>query len=233
LEERILAAIRKAPQLPQGTVSPYVQLEQSQKLFEKLDLNGDGALNHDEMSEPLRSERGRWDANRDGVIDVDEYRAYHQARLQALSQQVAADPEGPARGAMPGPEARPAEEEERRPVVYRAGRLPPGLPDWFTRLDSDADAQIGLYEWRHSGRSLEEFQRLDRNGDGFVIVEEMLFFLERQNKERETGLARVPGPGSAASLAGGPPKDSSRPLGGPFKGPPPFKGKGPDRKEKK
>jgi hypothetical protein len=82
---------------------------------------------------------------------------------------------------LPAPTAPP---EERRPVVYRAGHLPPGLPDWFAQLDTDHDAQIGLYEWKHSGRPLEEFRAMDRNNDGFLTVEEVLWYLARE-KDRQ------------------------------------------------
>jgi hypothetical protein len=68
----------------------------------------------------------------------------------------------------------PAEPEERRPVVYRTGKLPKELPAWFQQLDSDHDAQIGLYEWKAAGRPIAEFLRMDRNNDGFLTVEEVL-----------------------------------------------------------
>jgi hypothetical protein len=66
------------------------------------------------------------------------------------------------------------EEEEKKPTFHRVGKLPKGLPDWFVRLDTDHDGQVGLYEWKEAGRSLDEFRKLDRNGDGFITVEEAL-----------------------------------------------------------
>ena len=102
-------------------------------------------------------------------------------------------------------EPAPKEAEDARPLVYRVGKLPSGLPDWFAKLDLDHDGQIGLYEWKSSGRSLDEFEAIDRNNDGFLTVEEVLRY-EAQNKER---LAKAP-PGSAG---GGPPRMS--PFGGP------------------
>jgi hypothetical protein len=67
-------------------------------------------------------------------------------------------------------------EEEQKPVVYRAGHVPKELPPWFTQMDTDKDAQIGLYEWLAAGRPLEEFRRMDRNDDGFLTIEEVLKF---------------------------------------------------------
>jgi hypothetical protein len=70
-------------------------------------------------------------------------------------------------------------------VVYRPGKLPRELPSWFFQLDTDQDAQIGLYEWKVSGRSIEEFQRMDRNQDGFLTVEEVLYY-EKERAARSS-----------------------------------------------
>jgi hypothetical protein len=183
-EERIFREISRAGRLPPGVVSPSVQVEQTMKLLAKLDQNGDGVLSPEEMPEGLRSERGRWDADRDGFISPDEYWPYYRGRLESLSQQVAAGQidlglkrGGPVVGSVP------AVEEKPRPTVYRAGQLPQGLPDWFSKLDADRDAQLGLYEWKKSGRSLEEFSRMDRNGDGLVTVAELTRYLEQQPRK--------------------------------------------------
>jgi hypothetical protein len=62
-------------------------------------------------------------------------------------------------------------------VVYRAGNLPlDKLPPWFAQLDTDRDGQIGLYEWRRAGKPLEDFRAMDRNNDGFLTVEEVLYY---------------------------------------------------------
>lgn len=191
-EERIFLVIDRADPLPHGAVPPSVQGEQVKKILRKLDLNGDGLLGADEMPEALRSERARWDTNRDGFIDQDEYWAYYQGRLQFLSEQVASGQidlglglRGPNGGTVPLGGDKP------RPTVARAGRLPRGLPDWFLKLDTDGDAQIGLYEWKTSGRPLEEFHSMDRNGDGFVTTDEVLRYLAQQPQNRAEGTSRA------------------------------------------
>jgi hypothetical protein len=191
-EERVFREIGRADRLPEGAVPPSVQAEQARKIFLRLDRNGDGVLSPDEMPDPLRVERARWDTNRDGFIDLGEYWAYYQGRLRSLSEQVASGQielglkrGGPVISTVPTPEEKP------RPAVYRAGKLPPGVPSWFARLDTDGDGQIGLYEWKQSGRPLEEFFTMDRNGDGFLTIEELMHYLAQQPQNRSEGLTRA------------------------------------------
>jgi hypothetical protein len=147
-----------------GSPADYVA-NMAESEFRRRDQNADGVLNFDEMTESLRAERDKWDTNKDGMIDMAEYKPYFQARIQQIM--------GGETGS--GPEAKSASvEEERKVVVYRAGKLPKELPSWFAELDTNQDAQVALYEWKHSGRSLQEFESLDRNGDGFLTVDEVL-----------------------------------------------------------
>ena len=61
-------------------------------------------------------------------------------------------------------------------MVYTAAKLPPGLPAWFAQLDTDKDGQVGLYEWLAAKKPLAEFKAMDRNQDGFLTPDEVLFF---------------------------------------------------------
>jgi hypothetical protein len=178
-EQRVFQEIARAQRLPEGTVPPSVQVEQARKMFSKLDANGDGLLSPDEMPAALRNELGRWDTNHDRFISLDEYWAYYQGRLGALSEQVASGQLGGMPGGA-GPAPLPPGKEESRATVYRAGNLPAGLPPWFYQLDTDGDGQVGLYEWKKSGRPFEEFDRIDRNGDGFITVAEVKHYQAQQ-----------------------------------------------------
>ena len=163
-------------------------------MFARLDSNGDGVLNFDEMPPDLRSERELWDKDKNGMIDLQEFKAYYQARIQPpqSAQQAPAGGNNQQDQQWPGyyywdyaPQA-PAEEERKPPVVYRPGKLPKELPAWFTQIDTDQDGQIGLYEWKASGRTLQEFDEIDRNKDGFLTVDEVLRFVNK-GKEGQSG----------------------------------------------
>jgi hypothetical protein len=160
--------------------------------FRRLDTNGDGLLNYDEMPEDLRAERDRWDTNKDGAIDLAEFKEYVKTRAAQRRAENGRgnSPGSPNTGDGGGvqpiviPEApTPTEEDEPKQVVYRRGKLPKEAESFFRQHDKDGDGQIGLYEWKNSGQPLETFFAMDRNGDGFVTVEEYLRFIGVSKKE--------------------------------------------------
>ncbi len=137
----------------------------------------------------------------------------------------------PTPGAMPEVvPALPPAEEEKRPTVHRPGKLPKGLPDWFAKLDTDGDGQIGLYEWKAAGRSLEEFRRLDRNGDGFITIEEALRAAKGSTAVAAGDRGGPPRPDGdspgAETIADGPPAAATPPDGGPTDQQPRRQGRG-------
>ncbi len=146
----------------------------AERMFRRMDKNGDGQLDASEMSEALAAERDRWDTNQDGFISLDEYKAYFAARVAQIRNDR--DPSN-NNGASDSQDEEPA----RKPVVYRAGKLPPELMPWFAEIDTNQDAQVSLAEWRASGKPLSIFKAMDHNGDNLVTVEEALLYM-RLNK---------------------------------------------------
>jgi serine/threonine protein kinase/WD40 repeat protein len=71
--------------------------------FRRLDRNGDGLLNLDEMPATLRNERDKWDANKDGFIDLKEYQAYLRHRIQEQRAIPAAPTPGQTAAVLVGP----------------------------------------------------------------------------------------------------------------------------------
>ncbi len=135
-----------------------------QDLFRNYDRDRNGRLDREEIerTQRLRLEVDRWDGNRDGAIDPDEFDTF----MRGLGLPVSAN----GAGSSDGSAAKPEPEKPTERVHYRAGKLPPNLPEWFTQLDRDEDGQVGLYEWKD--RPAQEYFQFDRNGDGFITIEE-------------------------------------------------------------
>lgn len=190
--------------------------QRAREQFDAIDTNKDGKLTLEEVQaaqqQRVRGSRiaesfDKYDTNKDKAIDFEEYKAYVKDRMASRDQNrenKEADPGAP-----------PAGEEDKRPTVYRFGKLPKELPTWFGELDTDQDAQVGLYEWKKAGKSVKEFLEMDTNGDGFVTAEEMLRYQKAQAKKK-------PADGTAAGVAfannpaagGGPPMMGAAPAGG-------------------
>lgn len=111
--------------------------------------------------------------------------------VQTRTTSGAADPSSPTPAAIDD-ELDPDAIINRRPVVYHAGNLPPGIPDWFAQLDTDHDGQVGLYEWKVNARPITEFHGMDRNGDGLLTIRELMFFLESQSGNAKSARSMQP-----------------------------------------
>jgi hypothetical protein len=121
------------------------------------------------------------------MISLDEYRPYYQASLKLVAEKVASGeiylkaaqqpPPNKSDAPATSTERTPARSDDARPMISRFGKLPEGLPKWFAEYDRDADGQVGLYEWVKAGKSVDEFQAMDKNGDGLLEAAELLRYL--------------------------------------------------------
>ena len=220
---------RLRPAAAPGSPSPSDE-ERIKDSFRRRDKNGDGILQPDEMSGTLREELDKWDKNKNGLIEYDEYKEYYLARTQFRNEQNGGnDRRGPG-GQFDEFQPPPQPTEEKRVVYRRLSDLPKNLPPFFTQVPHRNPGQIALYEWKNANMSVEEFRKYDRNADGFITVEEVLAVEKKggagkqQNGQaeqpQEETLLVIAGPGAIsddsplASLSSEDGSGSPRPGGG-------------------
>ncbi len=153
----------------QAATATMAQMNQFAEMeFKRLDRNDDGQLNDQEMPSQLKDELSRWDANRDNLINLEEFKFFFYNRYQ--ERHKAKDPD------IIDKIIHEDDDLDERPLVLRLGKLPfEELPEWWKELDDEPkDGQISLYEWRKAGKSLEEFKEWDRNDDGLITPQEAL-----------------------------------------------------------
>jgi hypothetical protein len=169
--------------------------------FRRYDINGDGMLNNDELPDYLRPEREKVDTNGNGLIELSEFKVYYEARMQQRNADRGQNGSGDPSGLLPFmPNQHGDDDDQPKPTVYRAGKLPPNIPAWFKEMDGDNDGQIGLYEWKNGSRELSEFKQIDRNGDGFLTIAEVMRYSEATLAKNDMGTG---GPGFGSSGFGG------------------------------
>jgi hypothetical protein len=198
------SSTQQPPAVAGDQVVPAKVRRYAERLLRQYDRNGDGVLQPDEWSK-MRGNPAAIDANHDRVITLDELTRYimaygQQRRLNLGSLGAGWPPEAATAGAVPVGEKEDGEpsgasadgkgtlsaapdnqrENPRKPrdstFYVRPSRLPPGLPEWFTRRDTNGDGQLSLSEFapNPTQADLEEFARYDKNGDGFITAQECL-----------------------------------------------------------
>jgi Ca2+-binding EF-hand superfamily protein len=152
------------PGAPFGDASRFRSYAEG--FIRQYDENKNGMLEREE-SEKMRPEHRSADANKDGVIAVDELAAH----LAKYSGGGAGSASFSSRG-LSGDKAQLAKRSYR--VSSPVERLPKGMPDWFLRNDLDADGQISMAEYATSWNDqiASEFTKLDANGDGIITPSE-------------------------------------------------------------
>ncbi len=176
---------------------PLKVLRYAQRVVERNDRDGDGVLKGEELGQ-LKVEVAELDRDGDGSVTVDEVAEYifryaRRRRVESVLPRVGTHGFTFRTGASgSGKEQRRGSSRTRRFYVDPSV-LPKGLPSWFRSRDRDGDGQLSLAEFAPnlSESLLKLFAKYDRNGDGFLVPEELLAAArresERQSEERESG----------------------------------------------
>lgn len=160
----------------------------AESLIRQNDKNGNGMLEREEWA-TMRSEHQAADANKDGVITVEELAASLQAysagggggwgsRGDRGGDRGNSFGGGGDRGGWgsraSGGDSKTALAKKSYRVSSPVERLPKGLPDFFLRNDTDSDGQISMAEYAATWNDqiAAEFAKLDANGDGILTPDE-------------------------------------------------------------
>jgi Ca2+-binding EF-hand superfamily protein len=154
-------------------------------LLNQYDANKDGVLQKDEWSK-MKSYHQQADANNDNVITLDEL----AAKLASYGKQGrsswssgSSSRSGTSRRSTSA-SSRTTSERSTYRTKTPTERLPRGLPDWFPRNDTNGDGQVAMSEYSAAWSDLKarEFIQYDLNGDGFITPAECLAALEEEDR---------------------------------------------------
>jgi Ca2+-binding EF-hand superfamily protein len=165
-------------------------LKEAEERMRRYDRNNDQVLDENELKE------GRWsdapmqyDRNRDGKLSLQEL-AMRYARRRVSS--VQSTPDSQRRDSMSSSNRKKDDDKDRKEkekpglwdkrASYRLGEKdgapvrPAGLPEWFTRYDTNLDNQVSMPETgkKWDQEALDSFFQFDTSGDGFITVQECL-----------------------------------------------------------
>jgi Ca2+-binding EF-hand superfamily protein len=147
---------------PGKALAEFLKLS-TDEVIKRLDKNGDGALQKDELPPALARAFDRFDKNNDGKLDRGEVEAM-MAALRKRFGEAAPEPATPAK------EKDKKEKEKDKPKTNDA-EVDKMVDRILERLDKNKDGKISKDEAQ--GGLAENFDRLDANKDGFLDRQEL------------------------------------------------------------
>ncbi len=149
----------------------------AESLMKRHDANKNGVLDRDEWTK-LKGKPAESDTNKDGRLSIDE--------LTVLLRDYGTNGKTAVKGESPKPKKvakRRARKDASRksyrflsPTERLAESLPRSLRDWFLRKDKNGDGQIAMSEFASiwSREQAVDFSSYDQNNDGVITPQEYL-----------------------------------------------------------
>ncbi|RVT99382.1 hypothetical protein EOD42_04645 [Rhodovarius crocodyli] len=145
------------------------------RMFEALDTNRDGRVTFEETWAGVQARFSQADANHDGYLTPEEFRAMRPAR-----------PPRPPRG-------EPRAEGERRPMPEHFQRM---VEARFRAADANRDGRVTLEELRPGAEA--RFRAMDANSDGAITPDELPRHPPRGHHHHRRGGPDAPPPPAPA-----------------------------------
>jgi len=145
-----------------GPITRAQAADMADKMFAKLDVNGDGVLNSADRDAMVAKRFAKLDTNGDGVLSLDEFKAAHDRGPDGGPGKWGKGPGGPG---GPG-EGHMGKRGHRGPGHDGFGG--PGMMDKLA--DTNKDGQITAAEFKAA--ALARFDKMDANHDGVVTPQE-------------------------------------------------------------
>jgi Ca2+-binding EF-hand superfamily protein len=147
----------------------------AESLLRQYDKNKNGALDRDEWGQ-LQGDPATIDRNKDGAITTDELTIWVTEYSRRATGSWGSSTTSGGGGARGSSAARSGETKKPYRMRTPTERLPPGLPDWFPRKDTDCDGQVSMAEFAQQWNEAKvaEFRKYDLNGDGIITPAECL-----------------------------------------------------------
>lgn len=134
------------------------------RFMRHFDTNNDGRVHLEEFNAAAADRFKRMDADANGVIDKDEFRAYVRARKDERRQRKFARIDSDANGVV----------ERSEFLAYKQAKA----ERKFTRMDKNADGIISKEEYasckKRKHHKKRMFKRMDKDGDGKITQDESM-----------------------------------------------------------